>query len=145
MPSQSTPQLLIMISTLLGFTSVFTNILGGTSFYPLRVRRSNDTWAEKQLVKSAIACEHSAVTLYPRPHGDPAPIRTSAFIFYPSPLCSSHTTFLESESRSVMSNSLQPHGLYSPCNCPGQNTGVGSLSLLQGIFPTQGSNPGLPH
>ena len=27
----------------------------------------------------------------------------------------------------------------------GQNTGGGSLSLLQGIFPTQGSNPGLPH
>ena len=27
----------------------------------------------------------------------------------------------------------------------GQNTGVGSFSLLQGIFPTQGSNPGLPH
>ena len=36
-------------------------------------------------------------------------------------------------------------GLYSPWNSPGQNTGVGSLSLLQGIFPTQGSNPGLPH
>ena len=35
--------------------------------------------------------------------------------------------------------------LYSPWNSPGQNTGVGSLSLLQGIFPTQGSNPGLPH
>ena len=34
---------------------------------------------------------------------------------------------------------------YSPWNFPGQNTGVGSLSLLQGIFPTQGSNPGLPH
>ena len=33
----------------------------------------------------------------------------------------------------------------SPWNSPGQNTGVGSLSLLQGIFPTQGSNPGLPH
>ena len=47
--------------------------------------------------------------------------------------------------RSVMSDSLQPHGLYSPWNSPGQNTGVGSLSLLQGIFPTQGSNPGLPH
>ena len=30
-------------------------------------------------------------------------------------------------------------------NSPGQNTGVGSLSLLQGIFPTQGSNPGIPH
>ena len=41
-----------------------------------------------------------------------------------------------------MSDSLRPHGLYSPWNSPGQNTGVGSLSLLQGIFPTQGSNPG---
>ena len=35
--------------------------------------------------------------------------------------------------------------LHSPWNSPGQNTGVGSLSLLQGIFPTQGSNPGLPY
>ena len=60
----------------------------------------------------------------------------------------------ESESRSVVSNSLQPHGLYSPWNSPGQNTGVGSFSLLQGIFPTQGldwvdltqgSNQGLSH
>ena len=42
------------------------------------------------------------------------------------------------ESRSVMSDSLQPHGLYSPWTSLGQNTGVGSLSLLQGIFPTQG-------
>ena len=39
----------------------------------------------------------------------------------------------------------RPHGLYIPWNSPGQNTGVGSLSLLQGIFPSQGSNPGLPH
>ena len=44
-----------------------------------------------------------------------------------------------------MSNSLQPHGLYSPWNSPGQNTGVGGLSLFQGIFPTQRLNPGLPH
>ena len=51
----------------------------------------------------------------------------------------------ESGSHSVRSYSLQPHGLYSPWNSPGQNTGVGSLSLLQGIFPTQRSNPGLPH
>ena len=50
----------------------------------------------------------------------------------------------ESESCSVMSDSLQPHGLYSPWNSLGQNTGLGSLSLLQGIFPTQGLNPGLP-
>ena len=52
---------------------------------------------------------------------------------------------LESESHSVLSDSLQPHGLYSPGTSPGQNNGVGSLSLLQGIFPTQGSNPGLPY
>ena len=44
-----------------------------------------------------------------------------------------------------MSNSLQPHGLYSPWNSPGQNIGVGSLSHLQRIFPTQESNKGLLH
>ena len=38
------------------------------------------------------------------------------------------------------SNSLWPHGFYSPWNSAGQNTGVGSLFLLQGIFPTQGSD-----
>jgi len=52
---------------------------------------------------------------------------------------------VESESRSIVSNSLWPHGLYSPWDSPGQNTGGGSLSLLWGIFPTQGLNPGLPH
>ena len=51
----------------------------------------------------------------------------------------------ENASCSVMSDSLRPHGLYSPWNSPGQNTGVDSLLLLQGIFPTQGSKPGLPH
>ena len=50
----------------------------------------------------------------------------------------------ESETSSVVSDSLWPHGLQSPWNSPGQNTGVGSLPLLQGIFPTQGSNPDLP-
>ena len=46
---------------------------------------------------------------------------------------------------------LWPHGLYSLWNSPGQNTGMGSCPLLQGIFPTQrifptqGSNPGLRH
>ena len=42
-------------------------------------------------------------------------------------------------------NSLWPHELYRPWNSPGQNTEVGSQSLLRGIFPTQGLNPGLPH
>ena len=50
-----------------------------------------------------------------------------------------------SQSGLVISNSLWPHGLYSPWNSPGQNTGVGSFSFLQGIFPTQGLNPGLLH
>ena len=52
-------------------------------------------------------------------------------------------SFIQSESRSVMSDCLQPHRLYSPWNSPGQNTGTGSLSLLQGIFPTHGLNPSL--
>ena len=46
---------------------------------------------------------------------------------------------------SVVSDSLQPHGLYSPWNSPGHSTGMCNHYLLQGIFPTQGSNPGLPH
>ena len=51
----------------------------------------------------------------------------------------------ESESCSAVSDSLRPHGLYSPRNSPGQNTGVGSLFLLQEIFPTKESNQGLLH
>ena len=61
----------------------------------------------------------------------------SNFSFYWDQMCS--------ESHLVVSNSLRSHGLCSPWNSPAQNTGVGSLSLLQGIFPTQGLNPGLPH
>ena len=49
-------------------------------------------------------------------------------------------------SYSVVSNSLQPHGVLSvrllcPWNSPGKNTGAGCHFLLQGIFPIQGSNP----
>ena len=55
-----------------------------------------------------------------------------------------------SVSCSVMSDSLRLHGVepsrvLCPKDFPGKNTGMGSLSLLQGIFPSQGSNPGLPH
>ena len=52
---------------------------------------------------------------------------------------------------SVMSDSLRPHGLYSSPgssvhgDSPGKNTSVGCHALFQEIFPTQGSNPGLPH
>ena len=53
-------------------------------------------------------------------------------------------------SRSVVSDSLHPHGLQPtrllcPWDSSDKNTGVGCHFLLQGIFPTQGSNPGLPH
>ena len=48
-----------------------------------------------------------------------------------------------SVSRSCLT--LHLRGLHSPWTAPGQNIGVGSRSFLQGIFPTQGSNPGLLH
>ena len=53
-------------------------------------------------------------------------------------------------SHSVVSDSSRPHGLYPtrllcPWTFPGKSTGVGCHFLLQGIFSTQGSNPGLPH
>ena len=69
-------------------------------------------------------CMHSAV------------VQTELSFIWSSTICESH---------SFVSHSLRPHRLYSPWNSPGQNTGVGSFSLLQGIFPTQGLNPGLLH
>ena len=67
--------------------------------------------------------------------------------------CAAHLTLLSlwskvKWSRSVVSNSLWPHGLQPtrllcPCNSPGKNTGVGCHFLLQEIFPTQGLSPGL--
>ena len=51
--------------------------------------------------------------------------------------------YMKSESLSVLSNSLQPHGLSSLWNSPGQNTGVGSLSVLQGDLPYPGIEPTL--
>ena len=61
------------------------------------------------------------------------------------------SSVVKSESRSaaavtlVLSDSLRGHGLHNPWNSPGQNTGEGGLSLLQGIFPTQESNRSLLH
>ena len=49
------------------------------------------------------------------------------------------------ESRSLVSDPLRPHGLYHLWKSPGLNNGVGCHSLLEGIFPPQGSNPGLLH
>ena len=53
--------------------------------------------------------------------------------------------YSESEGHSVVSDSLLPHGLCNPWNSPGQNTGVGSCFLPQGIFPAQRLNPGIPY
>ena len=62
----------------------------------------------------------------------------------------SHEVMGPDASSSVVSNSLQPHGLYPvrllcPWDSPGKNTEVSCHLLLQGIFPTQGSKPGLLH
>ena len=56
-------------------------------------------------------------------------IRTIIFKYLPAPE-------VKVKVAQSVSDSLRPQGLYSPWNSLGQNTGVGSLSLLQGIFPT---------
>ena len=56
-----------------------------------------------------------------------------------------YVQFVKCESHSVMSNYLRSHRLYSLWNSPGQNTGVGNCSLLQGVFLTQELNWCLPH
>ena len=48
-------------------------------------------------------------------------------------------------SNSLGSHGLQPTRLLCALNFPGKHTGVGCHFLLQGIFLTQGLNPGLPH
>ena len=65
--------------------------------------------------------------LHPGSCEEPASFSTSKMVCLPNRS--------ESESRSAVSDSLQPHGLYSPWNSPGQNTGVGFHSLLQGDLP----------
>ena len=71
---------------------------------------------------SALLCSYSLLPLSPN-----VSFKKLGFLF----------TFLHLKSLSCVQ--------YSSWNSPGQNTGVGSLSLLLGIFPTQGSNLGLPH
>ena len=101
------------------------------------------------------------LTIYESPHLPPscecrkAPQPSLFCPRTPAPAMSSYRMFPQTASGllclprkvkvSVMSDSLWPHGLYSQWNSPGQNTGVGGLSFLQGIFSTQGSYPGLLH
>ena len=87
------------------------------------------------------------------PHPHPIPPSRSSQSTELSPLCyiaascclSVLHMIVYSESRSVLSDCLWPNGQYSPSNSLGQNTGVGSHSLLQDIFLTQGSNQGFLH
>ena len=67
------------------------------------------------------------------------------FFFLGMVLITTSCTMLWKVKVSQSRPTLWLHGLYWLWNSPGQNTEVGSLSLLQGILPTQGSNPGLPH
>ena len=74
-----------------------------------------------------------------------APLKNEDYELKQPALSQVKQTESENESHSVVSDSLQPYGLYSPWNSPGQNTGVGSLSLLRGIFLTQELNRDLLH
>ena len=122
--------------------------------YEQRSLVSCSPWGLKELDMTATehACMHSMLTAREDPgSGWTGCSRTSEFTSQEARLqlrlflWNLWTYMNWSESQSVMSNSLQPHGPYSLWIFPGQNTRVGSLSLLQGIFPTQGSNPGLLH
>ena len=74
-----------------------------------------------------------------------SPIRLSQYTEHQNTVRRKSMYIPTSESCSFVSDSLRPHRLDSPWNSPGKNTGVVSLSIVQGIFPTQVSNPGLPH
>ena len=60
-------------------------------------------------------------------------------------ICKLSLYFPRSEVRVSQSCPTLCDPMDSPWNSPGQNTRVGNCFLLQGVFPTQGSNSGLPH
>ena len=116
----------------------------------LKPPRENSSWLLCLIsIQGVPNYTHLPTRLTPSPA--PQPVMTT-----PTPLPAPDTqevfqrvplTALESE---VVSNSLRPHGLLPtrllrPWNFPDKSTGVGCHFLLQGIFPIQGSNPGLPH
>ena len=117
---------LLMIPTL-------TSLLGLRLMYP--IASTDLLWTITSMKPPCIWLNSGRLLRFNMP-------QTELWTALPPPLhiCSIY----EGESRSVVSNSLWPHRLYRPRNSPGQNTGVGSHSFLQGIFPSQGWNPGLP-
>ena len=67
------------------------------------------------------------------------------FVGRPNSVCRAHGEKWKWKSLIRVQLFATPWTIHSPWDSPGQNTGVGSLSLLQGIFPIQGLNTGLPH
>ena len=118
-------------------------------FFLLLYQREENTL--EQIFKCPSSKTNTGNVYVPKPFSQiipPSPLTESKSLSFTSvsPLLQTERTHVcLCESRLVVSDSLWPHGLYSPWRSPGQNTRVGSRSLLQGIFPTQGSNPGLPH
>ena len=107
--------------------------------------RIGEHWSQSLPSSSTLPFLHPPYTQHSGRHHPYPPwlldLRCAEFI-----LCVfQHFSFGESESQSVMSDSLQPNRLYSRWNSQSQNTGVGSLSLLQGIFPAWESNQCLLH
>ena len=114
-----------------------------------------------RLTPTVMSHSHLCAKMIPHPFGLPAKMCNPTLImrkyqklpnrgtFYEIPDHCSKLTERE-RSHSVMSDSLRPHGLQPtrllhPCDFSGKSTGVGCHFLLQEIFPTQGSNPGLLH
>ena len=71
----------------------------------------------------------------------------STFVLFLAPAENPDKLLFESEKWKLLScvRIFVTHGIHSPWNTLSQNTGVGTCSILQRIFPTQGLNPGLPH
>ena len=139
--------------------------LRGANSYSISLLMRNDNWGQKRVPEGSILSypespsseillssshlSHSHSSCLPVYIFTLETINVTEFLLVPSTL-----DFLSYESKSVShsvrSNSLWPHGLQPtrllcPWHFPVKNTGVGSHSLLQGIFLTQGSNPGLLH
>ena len=108
-------------------------------------RKLADPHPINQVIEVNITGDHHANSMYHLLRCDG---KSTTFLWSPSP--QPMQVKCGSVCRSVVSDSLRPHGLQPirlscPWNSPGKNIGVDSHSLLQGIFPTQGLNTGLLH
>jgi len=107
---------------------------------------SSNIESQDEVSRNSMTCYYEAVMLF----------STDAYIMFlhkgftfPD-VSSSHCDLIVSDSLDTMDwspphHGLEPSRLLYPWNSPGKNTGVACHALLQGIFPIQGLNPGLPH